>query len=212
MKVLEFVIIGLAVSSFIIAGASYPFMPDRMASHWNVEGDVDGTMPPLSGSLIFPVLSVFLCGLFLVIPRIDPLRKNVKEFLVQYHRFVVLIMLFFMSVQLQVTLWNLGVEISPNLVFPVGFGIMLFYAGTMMESSKRNYFIGIRTPWTLSDDRVWRGTHRVGGRLFKVCGVLSVAGFLFGVYSWLFIIAPVLTASVITIVYSYLLHRKLNPR
>jgi uncharacterized membrane protein len=69
---------------------------------------------------------------------------------------------------------------------------------------KRNWFIGIRTPWTMSDENVWDRTHKVGGRLFKIIGIIAMLGVFFGKYSFLFIIIPVILIPIFLIVFSYL--------
>ena len=113
-------------------------------------------------------------------------------------------------VHLQVILWNLGVRISPNLVLPIGIALLFFYLGTLMRYVKRNFFIGIRTPWTLSSDVVWAKTHQLGGRLFQAAGVLALIGVLFPNLAWAFVVIPALLVALASTVYSYLLYRQLE--
>ena len=84
----------------------------------------------------------------------------------------------------------------------------MFYTGVVLQKSKRNWIIGIRTPWTLSSDYVWGRTHALGGKLFKISGILSVIGIFFGDYSLFFVLAPIILASIYLIVYSYLRYRE----
>ncbi len=79
-------------------------------------------------------------------------------------------------IHFQVILWNLGIKISPSATLPIGIGILLLYIGILCENAKRNWFIDIRTPWTLSSERVWDKTHKIGGRLFKIAGVIAFVG------------------------------------
>ncbi len=67
-------------------------------------------------------------------------------------------------------------ELVPNAMLPAGIGLLFYYIGVLMENAERNWFIGIRTPWTLSSDRVWRQTNRLGGRLFRAAGIAAMLG------------------------------------
>ena len=82
-------------------------------------------------------------------------------------------------------------------------GVLFYYLGDLIRNSKRNWFIGIRTPWTLSSKKVWAKTHNVGGRLFKIAGILAFAGVLFPQYTHFLIIAPIIFIAIYTIIYSY---------
>jgi uncharacterized membrane protein len=111
-------------------------------------------------------------------------------------------------VHLQILLWNIGIQISPNALFPVGIGLLFYYIGILMEKAERNWFIGIRTPWTLSSDRVWRKTNRLGGKLFRIAGIFSIVGVFFQEFAVYFIIIPALFIAGFTIVYSYVEYQK----
>jgi uncharacterized membrane protein len=88
------------------------------------------------------------------------------------------------------------------------FGVLFYCCGIVMENAKMNWFIGIRTPWTLSSENVWNKTHRLGGVLFKAAGVISVAGFLLPQYAIFIMVGPVLLFSLYLVVYSYIEYRK----
>lgn len=109
-----------------------------------------------------------------------------------------------LAIYAHVILWNRGVEISPNVIFPIGLGLLFFYIGVLCENAKRNWFIGIRTPWTLSSEVVWGKTHKFAGKLFKIAGAVALTGVFFGRYAFLFILIPVALISVYTIIYSYI--------
>ena len=86
--------------------------------------------------------------------------------------------------------------------------ILFFFIGILVENAKRNWFIGIRTPWTLSSAKVWDRTHKRGGRLFKIAAVIAFFGVFFPDYSVWMVLIPILLVSVYTIVYSYLEFKK----
>ncbi|MBI4744803.1 MAG: SdpI family protein [Actinobacteria bacterium] len=185
-------------------------MPEKVASHWNVQGQVDGYMSKFWGVFLMPFILIGLAALFIVIPRIDPLKANIEQFRKYYDRFIVLIFMFL--VYLQVILWNVGVKISPNAVFPVGLGFLLFYTGVLCENAKRNWFIGIRTPWTLSSEKVWGKTHKIGGKLFKLSGAIAFLGVFFQDFAAFFVLVPVILTGIYTTIYSYLEYQNENVR
>ncbi len=198
----------LIIFSFIVSIYFYPHVPETMATHWNSRGEVDGYMSKLWGLFFMPLLITGLAVLFLAIPRIDPKRENIAKFRKYYDGFVILLILFMLAVHLQVLLWNAGIRISPNSVFPVGIGFLFYYIGILIENAERNWFIGIRTPWTLSSDRVWKKTNRLGGKLFRIAGIAAVLGAFFPDLAFFFVLGPALFIAGFTAVYSYLEYQK----
>ena len=87
-------------------------------------------------------------------------------------------------------------------------GILFYYCGILVENAKRNWFIGIRTPWTLSSDKVWQKTHKVGGKLFKASAIIAFSGIIFPRYAIFLVIIPAILVGVSTIVYSYFEYQK----
>ncbi len=133
-----------------------------MASHWDINDQVNGTMPKLWGVFLMPLISLGLFLLFLLIPAIDPLKANIAKFRGAFNLFIAFMTLFLMYVQGLILAWNLGfthLKMSESLLPAVG--LLFILIGFMIRKAKRNFFIGIRTPWTLSSDKVWDETHRV---------------------------------------------------
>ena len=209
MKITGLAVLFLIVLSFALSIYYYPQMPERMAVHWNISGQADGYMSKFWGIFLLPLVITGMAALFMVIPRIDPLKANIKEFIGYYYGFIILILLFMISVHFYVILWNLGLTISPMFVFPLGIGIIFFYLGILLEKCKRNWFIGIRTPWTLSSDVVWNKTHKIGGKLFKIAGIISLFGLLVPDYAFFLVFISIVSVSIFTIIYSYIEYQKL---
>ena len=202
------IIIGIILFSFIVSIYIYPQMPEKMVSHWNAQGQADGYMSKFWGLFLIPITLVGLALLFTAIPRIDPLKANIEKFRKYYDGFIILFFIFMLSIQFQVILWNLGIKISPNIIMPISIGILFFYIGVLCENAKRNWFIGIRTPWTLSNEKVWEKTHKIGGKLFKIAGVIAFIGVFFQNYALFFILVPEFLAVAYTIIYSYFEYQK----
>lgn len=207
-KRIEFVMLGMVLIAFALGIIFYPQLPAQIASHWNARGEVDGYMGKFWGVFLAPFVLLGMAVLFALIPRIDPLQANYQRFRGYYNGFFILLAIFFLVIQLQVILWSKGIRISPNVIFPIALGFLFFYIGILCEHAKRNWFIGIRTPWTLSNEKVWDKTHRLGGKLFKIAGVIALFGALLGKFAFVFVLVPVLIVAVYTVVYSYFAYEK----
>jgi uncharacterized membrane protein len=208
MTPVRYGILLLVVLTLAVTILAYPALPDRIPSHWNAAGEVDGYLPTPWGVLIVPLLMIPFAALLFLLPRIDPLKANYRKFRPYYDGFILVFVAYLFVIQLQILLWGLGYPVSPNLLYPVLIGGLFIYLGFMLEHAEQNWFVGIRTPWTLSSERVWKKTHARGGTLFKVAGIVSMAGALFGPYALWFILVPVLAVSVYLVVYSYLEFRR----
>ncbi len=194
--------------SFAIALFFYPQMPERMASHWNAAGEVNGHMPKFWGLLLMPLVSFGMLALFLLLPRIDPLKKNYAAFRGYYNAFIAIIIIFLFYVYVLTLLWNLDYRFDVGTMIMPAIAALFFYLGIAMKKLKRNWFIGIRTPWTLSSDRVWDKTHQVGSRLFMSIAVLFLISLLFRKYAIYLIIGSAVFATVFLFAYSYYEYRK----
>ena len=184
-------------------------LPEQMASHWNQDDQVDGYMSRFWGAFMMPLMTLGLFLLFLVIPAIDPLKANIAKFRGVFNLFIVFIIGFMLYIHALTLLWSLGYtgfEMSKAML--PALGILLILVGYLMRQSKRNWFIGIRTPWTLSSDYVWDKTHQLGSLLFMASGVLAIIGGFFGgmVAFWLFLV-PLMGSTVFLLVYSYVLYQ-----
>jgi len=200
----------IVLVSFILGVIIYPRMPERMASHWNIRDEVDGYISRFWGVFLMPLISLFLFLLFLIIPIIDPLRENIKKFQRYFDLFIIFFLIFLLYLYLLTVFWNLGFSFRMSRMLLPAFSLLFFYCGILVEKAKRNWFIGIRTPWTLSSEVVWEDTHKIGGKLFKITGIIALFGFLFPNYAFYFVIVPILGVTLFTLFYSYFLYQKVN--
>lgn len=206
----------LAVVAGLAAGAlAWPELPATMDVHWNAAGEADGTAPKAVGVLLIPGLSVALMAVFGLLPRIDPLGENVADFRRHYDTFAVLLVTFLTGVHGVVLAVNLGVDVPTTPVVLVATGGVLAYVGVLLGHAEPNWFVGVRTPWTLSSERVWRRTHDLGGPLFVVAGVVLA---LAGIGAWALetpvlltvAIGYVLLTAAVTVGYSYYCYRTIE--
>ena len=196
MKKIYLIIIGIILLSFGMGIYFYNTMPDQMVSHWDANGEPDDHMGKFWGLFLFPILSLGLAILFLVLPKIDPLKNNIKKFRNYYDWFIILFLFFMLYMYIITVLWNLGHEFDMNRIILPAFAVLFFYIGIMTGHAKQNWFIGIRTPWTLSNEKVWNKTHKLAGKLFKIVAVMSLVGLLFRDYAMWFILIPVIGVSI----------------
>lgn len=207
MKKSYYFILGIILLSVAIGLYLYPQMPDKMASHWNAQGQVDGYMSKFWGVFLMPLVLAGLFLLFIIIPKIDPLKKNIEKFRKYFDGFIVLITLFLFYLYLLTISWSLGQRFDMGQLLMPAMGVLIFYCGILTSKAKRNWFIGIRTPWTLSSDKVWEKTHRIGGKLFKIAGaIIFFAVFLKGNLLY-FVLIPVGIAALYPIIYSYFIYK-----
>jgi immunity protein, SdpI family len=201
-------IVLVVVLTFAVTLLAWPSLPDRVVSHWGPSGEANGSLPKAWGILLVPFLSAGLAALLLLIPRIDPLRANIEKFRETYEGFILVFLLFLLAVQGFLLLWNLGIHVPVSMVLPPALAALYYEIGVLVGQAKRNWFIGIRTPWTLSSETVWAKTHALGGRLFRLAGVVALLGIFFPAFALLFVLAPVLLVSVYLVVFSYLEYRR----
>ncbi|MFA6328514.1 MAG: SdpI family protein [Candidatus Micrarchaeia archaeon] len=207
IRKLQMLSIALVVLSFITAYYFCPMMPDRVASHWNFEGNVDGYMPRDIGIYFMPLLGAVMFALFYVLPAIDPKKENYLRFQKEYDGMVAVIIAFLYYIYLLTIAYNLGNSFNLVQFLAPAFGALFLYVGMVLGKAKQNWFVGIRTPWTLSSERVWNKTHALGSKMFMAAGVVALLGVLMP-QMFAASIAVVVAAAVATFVYSYVEYKK----
>ena len=185
-------------------------LPDLMASHWNINDQVDGYISKFWGVFMLPLITLGMFLLFLVIPSIDPMKANIAQFREAFNLFIVLIVGFMVYLYGLTLAWNLGyTNFRMSGAMLPAIGLLFIFIGFMMRQAKRNFFIGIRTPWTLSSDMVWNETHRVGAILFMISGALAfIGGFFGGTTAFWMMFAPIMGSTAFLLVYSYMLYQR----
>jgi uncharacterized membrane protein len=205
------IVVLIMIAAATLAGSLlWDRLPDPMASHWNINDQVDGYMPRVWGVFMVPLITLGMFGLFLVLPSVDPLKANIAQFRESFNLFIVLMVGFMLYLYGLTLAWNLGYRNfrMSGAMLPA-IGLLFIFIGVLMKRAKRNFFIGIRTPWTLSSDTVWDETHRVGAILFMLSGALAfIGGFFGGTAAFWMLFAPLIGSTLFLLVYSYLLYRR----
>ncbi|MCX6726459.1 MAG: DUF1648 domain-containing protein [Candidatus Shapirobacteria bacterium] len=187
----------------------YPYLPDILATHWGISGEVNGYSSKAFALFFMPGMSLALYFIFLFLPKIDPYQKNFAEFDQYYYLFVNIIFAFLFYIQLLTIFWDLGSRFNMIQAMSPALAILYYYAGVLLKNTHRNWFVGIRTPWTMTSDVVWKKTHEVSSSLFQIAGLLALMALFVPQLSLYLVLVPVLFNSIFIFVYSYYLYRRL---
>ncbi len=202
----EGLLIGMAFVPLVYYLIVKDQLPDKIAVHWNHKGEADGFGSPMF-ILLMPLV-IYL--VMLVVPKLDPRRSALKDFPDTYYKIRFASMLLLSAIGIFVIVHGLGYNILPTrIITAAAFGLMAFI-GNYFGKLRPNWFVGIRTPWTLESDYVWRKTHLLGGRIWVAGGLIAaINAFLIPEkYLVLTVVVAVLVLGLIPVVYSYVLFKQ----
>lgn len=209
----KFFVIGLVIVAASLAATAvlYPSLPARVPTHWNAQGQIDGYGPKWSLFIFGPGILAFTLGLFGVIPWLSPRHFTVDTFRSTYLYIMVLILACFAYFH-ALMLWAARaghVDISKAMWG--GICLLMALLGNVMGKVRRNFYIGIRTPWTIADERVWNATHRFGGKTFVLGGLASLVLSYAGTGFWV-PFATLMAGALAPVVYSLVYYKQLERR
>ncbi len=199
----------IAALAVVVSIWAYPQLPPTLATHWNVGGTADGFSSRATAVLIMPLVIIALTGLFNVLPKLDPRGANYAKFIDTYWLIANAVLLFILIGHGMIIATGLGYPVKVDRFMPIGIGLLFIVLGNYLTRVEPNWFIGIRTPWTLSSDTVWRKTHRTGGWLMVVGGFVLAASVFLPQGAFLpLLIAAILIVAVIPVAQSYVLWKR----
>jgi uncharacterized membrane protein len=203
----ELIPLTVIVLLFAAAFWLYPTMPARMPVHWDAHGDIDGYGNRFIGLFLIPIITAAIYLLFAFLPYIAVHRDNIRSFYFFFFAFKVVFVGFMAALFVITLLPNFGLTFNMNyLIIPL-MAILIYAAGVLMKHSKRNFFIGFRTQWTLSSDSVWQRSNRLAGRGFQVIAVLMVISLIVQQYTFIIMMVMLLGFVAFLVPYSYVLYR-----
>jgi uncharacterized membrane protein len=207
----ELPLIGIVLAPFVYLAIIWNTLPEKVPTHWNYKGEVDkwGDRYSLIALLFFlPVLTYVL---MLVIPKIDP-KKKIEQMGGKYYQLKFILVLFMSTLAFIILYISVNqFTSSPNLIF-IPIGVLFIALGNYFKVIQPNYFIGIKTPWTLENKEVWKLTHILAGKLWIIGGLLIVLGSLTidkSVFIYVFIVT-IAILTIVPVIYSYIKFKELK--
>jgi uncharacterized membrane protein len=204
----------LAGAAAVVSLYHWAELPDPMPTHFDPHGHPNGYSSRLVGALLMPVMIAVLSGLWVVLARISPIGFSLRRFEgtvgvvgLAIEAFLLLVHMEMLRAATTGTPFSLG-------IMSLGMGSLFLVLGNAMGKVRRNFFLGVRTPWTLADEEVWGRTHRLAGKLFVAAGLVVMSTSLMPTHGlgWaLLVAAPLIVAGLVPVVYSYRVYRRLHP-
>ena len=207
----ELPIIGIVLLPFIYLGYIWNNLPEKVPMNLNLKGEIDdwGSKYSLIG-LVF-LLPVLTYVLMLVVPKIDP-KKRIEFMGGKYYQFKFILVTFMSVLALVIIYISNNQKLSSPSMIVILLGTLFVFMGNYFKVIKQNYFIGIKTPWTLENEEVWKLTHLLAGKMWVIGGIVIVLCSLLlpENINFYFFISITAVISIVPIVYSYLIFKKLK--
>jgi uncharacterized membrane protein len=199
----------VVAAAVAMSAVAYPRLPDRLPVHWGIHGEPDRWGSRSEGAMLLPFVMFGGWLLLRFLPRIDPRAPNYAKMQATYDFMINAVMTLLLALHAMVLATGLGYAVPVGRITPVLIGALFVTLGNVLPRARPNWWFGIRTPWTLSNDRVWTRTHRVGGYLMTGAGVVILAGAaLPGIWPFAVFIFASAVAAISPIVYSYIAWRE----
>ena len=201
---------GIVLLMSVVGVLAYPRLPEQMVTHWG-QGGPDGTMSRTAALVVLPALALGVLALFEVLPRLDPLGDHLRDLGRSYDALVVVVVGLVGYVHVLVVAWNLGYEFDVLQAIVPAVAVTYYVAGVVMGRVDKNWFVGVRTPWTMSSEEVWNRTHEYAAPLFKLSSLATLGAVLLPEYAIYFLVGPLASTVLFLTAYSYLAYRNLEP-
>jgi len=209
----KYYLLGFALMAAVLAATAiaYPHLPPIVPTHWNAAGTADAYAPKWRLFVTIPAMMLAFLGLFAVLPWLSPKRFEVDAFRSTY-LYIMIVLLCMMVYFHALVLWAaLGRSVDMTRAIIGGVCLLFALLGNVLGKVRRNFYIGIRTPWTIANETVWNATHRLGGKLFFLCGLVGFVLALLRAPFWL--VGGILAAgAAVPVIYSLVLYKKLERR
>jgi uncharacterized membrane protein len=190
----------------------YADLPERLPTHWNIDGKVDGSIGKedfLATFLVMPGFMVGWVGLTLLLPLVSPQRFKVDSFRDTYAFCMALGQALLLFLHVVIILGAMEAVVHVDRLIVGGLMPFLVLVGNVLGKLRRNFWMGIRTPWTLADPAVWERTHRLGAWLFVAAGLFGLVEVLAGL-SLIWPLVGLVVASIVPAIYSLWIYKRLE--
>jgi uncharacterized membrane protein len=196
-------LVGIAVA--------YPQLPQRVPLHWNAHGQVNGWGPKWSLFVWGPGMMALIILLFWALPWLSPKQFAVDSFRATYLYIMVVVVAMLGYINLLILAAGLGMRLDISRALIGGISLLMALTGNVLGKVRRNFYIGVRTPWTIASEHVWNGTHRFAAKTFFAGGLAGFALAIIGAPFWA-PLAAILTGGLIPAAYSLILYKQLERR
>ena len=207
-KTYNIALIAIILLSIIGTAFIYNKLPDKIPSNWGINGEINEYQGK-SFVYITAIFPLFIHLLLKVLPKVDPKRESFEKHKKGYSIISITIIVFIILMHWVTIIYSLGYDINIPMSVQILIGIMFLAMGNYMPQIRHNYFLGIKTPWTLASESVWKKTHMVGGYVFFLIGLIFVfSGIVFTNISFYIAIGATIVSTIGLTAYSYLLYKK----
>lgn len=189
--------------------AAWPHLPSMVATHWDIHNNPNGYSPKWVLLILGPGLMIAIMVLMYFLPWLSPKRFEVDTFRSTYLYLMVLIVAM-QGYCYAIILWaSMGRQVDVGRAIVGGICLLFALMGNVMGKVRRNFFVGVRTPWALANERVWNATHRLAAKMFVLCGLAGLALTALGMSGWPIIVC-LMTGALIPVVYSLVFYKHLE--
>ncbi|MDD4409404.1 MAG: SdpI family protein [Candidatus Pacebacteria bacterium] len=206
-KTALFISLSILIFSFASVFYFYLDLPEQIVMHWGATGQPDG-FSSKNSILVLPFISLIFYIILAYVPKIDPLKENIKKFEDSYDDFILVFLLFMFYVSSLTLLWNLGLKFDMVIAIIPMFSFLFYFVGVMLDTVKRNYMIGVRTPWALASDENWERTNKMSAKVFKAVAIIILFSILVPNYSFYVLFISLTVGVAYIFIYSYLDYKK----
>jgi uncharacterized membrane protein len=201
--------LGFILAALAVTALFWSRLPEHVPTHWNLQGEVDGTMSPGGFVGFFLGMAGLLTVVLFALPKISPKGFDMEEWRPVYNLIIVVVIGMFSAVHVAIAVGAIGTKFDLTrvviAVILAGLGVM----GNLLGKVKRNFWVGVRTPWTLASEQVWTATHRLAARLTFGVGLIGAVAILVGVPP-MAVFTAVMAVILYPVVYSYLAYRRIH--
>ncbi len=207
----DWYILVLILATFLAGLYFYPDLPAKVPTHWNISGKIDGWSSKAFAVWFFPLLNLGIYFMMLLLPRIDPRRENYKRFAGAYNLIRLALHIFLAFIYLLTLYAAFGHEVKVDIFVKFSVSLLFLILGNYMGKIKHNYFVGIKTPWTLANEEVWTKTHRFAGPFWVGAGILGLLlSFFRTAWAGYLLFASYLVMGLVPIIYSYIIYKSMK--
>ena len=203
--------VGLILIVLALTALAYTHLPNSIPTHWDAHGNVNGWSEKWTLFVIEPGMMTVILLIFLALPWLSPKHFEVDSFRSTYSYIMVIILAMLAYVHALVLAAGLSWRIDVGRAIEGGVCLLFALLGNVLGKVRRNFYVGIRTPWTLANEQVWNATHRLGAKTFFAGGLLGLIAVILGAPFWLPITA-IVAAALIPVIYSLTFYKQLEKR